>query len=220
MAMSIKGADTRRTKVMKRTKSRKKTNSNALTIVSDPQTDGRQPSVQQIQQSAESKEISEAAKRGFAKLMRETFGTEDQALQDRLLCQAASAVSDFGGRELKTFDHLAAAMRGIRPQDSLEGMLATQMVAVHTLAMTCMGRAALPDQSDLGVEVNLNRATKLMRSFVLQTEALGRYRGKGEQKMVVEHVHVHKGGQAIVGPVNPNTSRRNPKHGSSGNERE
>ncbi len=187
-------------------------------VVGDPRTERKQPSGQQIQQSQKSKEISEAAKQGLAKRMAETFGTEDQALQDQLLCQAATAVSDFAGRELKTFDHLAAALHGIRPQDSLEGMLATQMVAVHTRAMTCMGRAAWQDQSDLGVEVNLNRATKLMRTFIIQTEALGRYRGKGEQKMVVEHVHIHKGGQAIVGPVNQNNTRSNAKCGSSSNE--
>jgi hypothetical protein len=40
-----------------------------------------------------------------------------------------------------------------------------------------------------------------MRTFAYQTEALGRYRGKGEQKMTVEHVHVYRGGQAIVGQV-------------------
>jgi hypothetical protein len=32
-------------------------------------------------------------------------------------------------------------------------------------------------------------------------EALNRHRGKGQQKMTVEHVHVHSGGQAIVGTV-------------------
>lgn len=189
---------------MKHKKSTKRPNSNALAIVRDPRTGGTQPSDQQIQQSAKTKEISELAERLVAKKMTETFGTEDRALQDRLLCEAASAVSDFVGRELNTFDHLAAALRGIRPQDSLEGMLATQMVAVHTMAMTCMGRAARQDQSDLAVEVNLNRATKLMRTFVTQTEALGRYRGKSEQRMLVEHVHVHEGGQAIVGQVSQN----------------
>jgi hypothetical protein len=67
--------------------------------------------------------------------------------------------------------------------------------------MECMGRAASREQTDLGVEVNINSAAKLMRTFANQTEALGRYRGKGEQKMTVEHVHVYKGGQAIVGQV-------------------
>ena len=32
-------------------------------------------------------------------------------------------------------------------------------------------------------------------------EALNRHRGKGQQKVTVEHVHVHNGGQAIVGNV-------------------
>ena len=35
----------------------------------------------------------------------------------------------------------------------------------------------------------------------MQVEALQRYRGKGQQKIKVEHVHVHPGGQAIVGAV-------------------
>src|SRR3954470_16049819 len=35
----------------------------------------------------------------------------------------------------------------------------------------------------------------------MQMEALSRYRGKGQQKVTVEHVHVHAGGQAVVGAV-------------------
>lgn len=192
---------------MRRRKSTNRFNPNTLAIVSSPRTKEIQSSDEQIQQSRTSKARSEAAERMVAKWMTKTFGTEDKALQDQLLCQAASAVPDFAGSELKTFDHIVAALRGIRPQDSLEGMLATQMVSVHTLAMTCMGRAARQEQSDLGIEVNLNRATKLMRTFVIQIEALGRYRVKGEQKMLVEHVHVHEGGQAIVGQVSQNNTR-------------
>jgi hypothetical protein len=32
-------------------------------------------------------------------------------------------------------------------------------------------------------------------------DALNRHRGKGQQKITVEHVHVHSGGQAVVGIV-------------------
>ena len=35
-------------------------------------------------------------------------------------------------------------------------------------------------------------------------EALQRYRGKGQQKMVIEHVNVNSGGQAIIGNVETN----------------
>ena len=34
-------------------------------------------------------------------------------------------------------------------------------------------------------------------------DALNRHRGKGQQKVTVEHVHVHAGGQAVVGVVEP-----------------
>jgi hypothetical protein len=35
----------------------------------------------------------------------------------------------------------------------------------------------------------------------INKKIIGRYRGKGQQKVTVEHVHVHTGGQAIVGSV-------------------
>jgi len=53
---------------------------------------------------------------------------------------------------------------------------------------------------------NESEMTKLMRTFASLVESLSRYRGKGEQKMIIEHVHVHRGGQAIVGPVTQNNS--------------
>ena len=57
------------------------------------------------------------------------------------------------------------------------------------------------DQGFESRNANLNQATKLTRTFTTQMEALNRHRGKGQQKMTVEHVHVHDGGQAIVGSV-------------------
>jgi len=41
-----------------------------------------------------------------------------------------------------------------------------------------------------------------MRLFNEQLEAMQKLKGKaGQQKVTVEHVHVHEGGQAIVGAV-------------------
>jgi hypothetical protein len=42
----------------------------------------------------------------------------------------------------------------------------------------------------------------MLRTFVAQMEALKKYRTGGQQKMIVEHVNVNEGGQAIVGTVN------------------
>ena len=61
----------------------------------------------------------------------------------------------------------------------------------------------------------LRSSERLMWLFIQQMEALNRYRGKGqsEQRMTVEHVHVHQGGQAVLGNV---TTKPESKPGGGG----
>jgi hypothetical protein len=94
-----------------------------------------------------------------------------------------------------------SALADIGPKSVLEGMLAVQMVAVHSAAMEAMGRANLAGQTFEARAMNLAQASKLTRSYVALLEALDKHRGKGQQTVRVEHVHVHSGGQAIVGAV-------------------
>lgn len=95
-----------------------------------------------------------------------------------------------------------AALMGIAPKDELEGMAAAQLVAAHNAAMECYRRAMIGEQTFEGRRENLAQANKLSRTYGALLEALNRYRGKGQQKVTVEHVHVHAGGQAVVGTVN------------------
>jgi hypothetical protein len=68
--------------------------------------------------------------------------------------------------------------------------------------MKFLGRALLEGQTPQGIDANVLRATRLMRVFVEQLEAMARLKGKsGQQRVVVEHVTVNDGGQAIVGAV-------------------
>jgi hypothetical protein len=96
-----------------------------------------------------------------------------------------------------------AAMSGMEPQDELEGMLVSQLVSVHNSAMERYRRAMISDQTFEGRRENLSQANKLSRTYAVLVEALDRHRGKGQQHVTVEHVHVHRGGQAIVGNVTP-----------------
>ena len=93
------------------------------------------------------------------------------------------------------------AMIGIKPQDEIEGMIGAQLIACHNASMECYRRGMLPDQSVETRQANLNSANKLSRTYTSLVESLNRHRGKGQQKVTVEHVHVHDGGQAIVGNV-------------------
>ena len=92
-------------------------------------------------------------------------------------------------------------MVGIESKDEMEGMIAAQIVACHNAAMECYRRAAIENQTLQGRQENLNQANKLSRTHAMLLETLNRHRGKGQQKVTVEHVHVHEGGQAIVGNV-------------------
>lgn len=95
-----------------------------------------------------------------------------------------------------------ATLVSIAPKDEIEGMLAAQMVAAHAASMECFRRAMIAEQSHEGRQSNLSHAGKLSRTYVQLLEALNRHRGKGpQQKVTVEHVHVHAGGQAVVGTV-------------------
>jgi len=66
------------------------------------------------------------------------------------------------------------------------------------MAMHFSARAMLKDQTFDGIDSNINRATKLMRTFVAQVEALRKYRTGGKQTIQVQHINVNAGGKAAV----------------------
>lgn len=99
----------------------------------------------------------------------------------------------------------------LAPTDSVEAMLALQMVGTHSAAMECLRRAMIPDQLLPAFDTNLRSAQKLMALFTRQMEALNRHRGKGQQKVTVEYVNVEPGAQAIVGSVETGRSPQQPQ---------
>jgi hypothetical protein len=94
-----------------------------------------------------------------------------------------------------------AGMVGVGPKDELEAMLAAQLIACYSASMECYRRAMIGEQTFEGRRENLSQANKLSRTYATLLETLNRHRGKGQQKVTVEHVHVHAGGQAVVGTV-------------------
>src|SRR5262245_9526694 len=115
-----------------------------------------------------------------------------------------SFFADSDPEEIRRERHAVVdALMGIKPGDELEGMIAAQLIAAHNASMECYRRAMLGEQTFEGRRENLAQANKLSRTFATLLEALNRHRGKGQQKVTVEHVHVHAGGQAVVGVVEP-----------------
>nr|WP_171015508.1 hypothetical protein [Methylobacterium sp. L1A1] len=139
---------------------------------------------------------------GFIAQQRATFGTVSQAFADRAGGEVGNALRN-RGEALPSPNALnagVAAIAGIEPQNEQEAMLAVQMVGTHAMAMEMMNLAKQTESPDR-LERYGNLATKFLRTYTTQMETLAKLRRGGEQMVRVEHVHVHQGGQAIVGQV-------------------
>src|SRR5262249_36311927 len=107
-----------------------------------------------------------------------------------------------GAEEIRRQRHAAVdALICIAPRDEFEGMVAAQLVACHNASMECYRRAMLGEQSPEGRRENLSQANKLSRTYAVLLETLNHHRGKGQQKVTVEHGHAPEGGKAIGGTI-------------------
>jgi hypothetical protein len=133
-------------------------------------------------------------------LVLESLATADLAFADGLLKQIINAATKEQNIDEDAVNFMLAMVRGLEPKDHAESMLAVQMAAVHSAAMNFARRLNHVDniqQQDSAASA----FNKLTRTFAVQVEALKRYRTGGEQRVLVQHVNVNEGGQAIVGNV-------------------
>lgn len=142
------------------------------------------------------------------------FGTNDRNSMTALLEQV-QATLPYAKQDLVHWNYLLATLHDIGPKDTIEGLLAVQMVSVHELTMEFLARAIRPGSSFEETDANVNRAIKLLRTFTAQVESLNRHRGKITQPMVIGNVNVSDGGQAVVGQV----SHPGPEKVSKNNEK-
>jgi hypothetical protein len=125
-----------------------------------------------------------------------TPGTTDRDLHRAIVEQLGDAASL--DRDAQALDFMLSVIKSIKPRDQVETMLAVQMAEVHMATLTSarlLARATVMVQQEYA-ERSLN---KLARTFATQTEALRRYRSRGEPNVTVRQVSVSEGGQAIVG---------------------
>jgi hypothetical protein len=133
-------------------------------------------------------------------LLMEALGTADYDFFSGLLQQLSNSSFRGGKVDERLLNFMLSVVKGIKPRDQIEIMLAAQMAAIHEAIMTFTKRLAhvetIPQQDSAERALN-----KLARTFSIQMEALQRYRTGGEQKVMVQQVSVNEGGQAIVGNV-------------------
>ena len=164
-------------------------------------------------------EVDASTNRVTFKLER-IFGTNNDDLTHALAQQVGAFVPTVAGKfDSPNLKWALTTLCEIGPKDELERLLAVQMIGVHRLAVDCLSLASREGQTIEGMDANINRATKLLRTFTAQMEALSRHLVKVGQLMVVGNVIVNEGGQAIVGPVSHDGRGKAPtEHAADGVE--
>jgi hypothetical protein len=139
-------------------------------------------------------------------ILRPICGSKSDRFNKALIAAAASTGwFPSGQSEEDRNRQLFVAVTGLRAfkaADEIEGMIAAQAMAAHHASMECSRRAMVPDQPFEAAQGFRKAAANASRTFVELLSALDRKRGTGgQQKVTVEHVHVHSGANAVVGNI-------------------
>ena len=143
---------------------------------------------------------------GWQTRLKDALGTSSPAFVDIELARLLSAFRDGAGViDARAVNAALAVIDGLKPENEIEAMLALQMAVTHGLAMKFSARLysgkieTIPQQDSAALTLS-----RLQRAFTTQLDSLSNLRRGGRQKVVVEHVHVYQGGQAIVGNITHN----------------
>jgi hypothetical protein len=132
------------------------------------------------------------------------FGTADKEQANALLSHCLKVLKpDEAGDAGASNDErhfLLSIIRDMAPRDPIERMLAVQMAATHVSTIRA-GRWMATSDNLPQVQAHYTGFNKLARTFANQVEAMRKHRTGGEQRVIVQHVNVADGGQAIVGNV-------------------
>jgi hypothetical protein len=140
-----------------------------------------------------------------AVLLMDAVGTVDQDFFNGLVDQLVAVSTDTEADKISEgrLNFMLSVIKGVKPRDQVEAMLAAQMAAVHLASMSLAQQ--LVNAQSIDYQDSAERAfNKLTRTFATQMEALKRYRARAEQSVTIQNVSVQSGGQAVVGNVAPN----------------
>jgi hypothetical protein len=105
---------------------------------------------------------------------------------------------------------MMSVISGLKPRDQTEAMIGAQMAAVHSAMMTAANRLAHAETS-AEMDSAERAVNKLGRTFAALVETLKRYRNGGDHNVVVEHMSIAEGGQAIVGNLTRSARKSKPQ---------
>src|ERR1700738_162336 len=125
---------------------------------------------------------------------------------DVLLGKLAEALrpGPFDALEEATMNAALAIIHSIQPQSELQALL--QIIATGFSGLRLLRQSQQQMTEDF-IDVYGNYAIKLLRLQNDMIQTFDRYRRGNKQTVEVRHVHIHSGGQGVVGIINPPDDR-------------
>lgn len=107
----------------------------------------------------------------------------------------------------KSLNTTKNSFKALENPKGIQDMLIAQMLSIHNLQQKS---AALANESKHHPTKKYftNSAVKLSNCFTQQASLLAKLQGALGHRIVVEHVEVHEGGQAVVGNINPGNTTK------------
>src|SRR5207302_10096871 len=108
--------------------------------------------------------------------------------------------------EEATLNAALATIDSMRPRSELQALLAVQIIATGFAGLRFLRQSHRQMTEDF-INVYGNYAIKLLRLQNEMIQTFDRYRRGNKQTVEVRHVHIHSGGQGVVGIINPPDDR-------------
>ena len=96
-------------------------------------------------------------------LLMAALGTADHDFYGGLVRQLGEACAQDGAVDESALNFMLSVVKGIKPRDQVEAMLAAQMAAVHMATLACARPLARADAPSDGAERALNRLSRTYR---------------------------------------------------------
>ena len=140
---------------------------------------------------------------GHRKRLRQAFGTVSDEFVDVILGKLVEALRPglFDKLEESTLNAALATIDSMHPQSELEALLAVQIIAAGHCGLQFLRQSHRHMTKDY-IDVYGNYAVKLLRLQNEMIQSFDRYRRGNKQTVEVRHVHIHSGGQGVVGIIN------------------
>lgn len=135
--------------------------------------------------------------------LNDTVAEANEKFNRHIIHRSATATHNINAEEFdmdKAKQKNRDALIALDVNGGLQAMLAAQMLSIHELQQRTMAYANASDNLELK-KYCTNATVKLANCFVRQVNILAKLQGVGGQKIIVERVDVHHGGQAVVGNI-------------------